>query len=377
MDFEFSEEERMLQEASRRLLVSAYGFDMRARRLRQGQPCPVFWRQLAEQGLLALELPEAEGGLGAGATAVMLVAEAMGEALCIEPFLESALLATRAIATCASPAQRAELLPALASGDRIATLALGTGLQARREGQGWRLQGEVEDLPFGAQAELLLVAARLDAAESGLFVIERARAEAAGAGFGLQSMPGVDGRERARLVLDGLELGEQQRLPQADAAALSALADYAAAMCCAEALGCLQRAFNDTLEYTRQRRQFGQPIASFQAIAHRLAELYILLEEARSLVWLAVSRCSGAQPAMRAHALAAARVLVSAAAREIGQQGVQLHGGMGMSDELAISHAFKHLIAFERGCGRPRQALTALAMRLRAEAGTLAEPHPA
>ncbi len=343
MDFELSDEQQLLHDSTRRLMDAVYDFETRRARLDSGRPSAAVWAQLAEQGLLTLELPEALGGLGADAFTVMRVCQVMGDALCVEPFIDSAVVASRALAQLGSAALRERWLPALGAGDAIAVLAHqaeGEPLPVVDMHSGaCLLHGRLHGVEFADSAHLLLLPARDARGRSGLYAVE-----AAARGLRVRAQPTVDGRSSARVELDSTPAV----CVQADCAdALQALQDYALAAHCADALGTLERGLRSTLEYARTRQQFGQPIGRFQALQHRLADLFMRVEEARSMALWAAARCTSAEPATRTEALSAAKWVIGRAARELGQQAVQLHGGMGMSDELDISHVFKRLLAFE------------------------------
>lgn len=352
MDFDYSEEESMLQDATRRLLVSEYGFEARAARLAAGRPSAALWARLAEQGLLSLEVPEALGGLGTGPFAMLAVCQAMGEALLIEPYIESALTATRAIALHGSPEQRERWLPPLAGGSLIGVVALPPLASSVRLptaeaiDAGWLLRGGLDGIDFAGCADLLLVPAVNAEGEVGLFALP-----SGSPGLRLISTPTVDGRERARIELADVLVPAADCLGSDLHAGLVGLRDYTLAAHCADTLGALERGFRSTVEYARTRQQFGQPIGRFQALQHRLADLFMRVEEARSMAMLAAARCGDPDPLVRADALSAARLVMGRAAREVGQEAVQIHGGMGMSDELDVSHVFRRLLGFELRCG--------------------------
>ena len=371
MDFSFNDEQQMLLDTTQRFLASAYGFEQRHRLLEsEAGWSREIWSQLAELGLLAVDIPEADGGIGAGPVGVMLVAQATGHGLLLEPFLSSAIIATDAIVRCGSDAQRARWLPALASGESIAVLAheeaqSGIGIdriatRATRSGSGWTLNGSKSVVYHAPMADLVLVSARDDEG-IGLFAV-------AGDAAGLTRHPlhTVDGQRAADLELDNVQVDADARLGADVAAALAEVIDNGIAALCADAFGALERILKATIEYSRSRKQFGVPIGSFQALQHRMADMLIQLEQARSMVYLATSHCRDADPAARRAAVAGAKVLIGKAARFIGQQAVQLHGGMGMTDELDVSHCFKRLLAFELRFGSTDAHLADCRQRMRA-----------
>ena len=352
MDFAFTEEQQMLQDTIQRYLGREYSFEKRAGILASNEGWSRdIWQGLAELGLLAMDIPESNGGIGAGPVGVMLVAQAAGESLLLEPLLSSAVLATRAIVQLGSTAQHERWLPGLADGSILAVLAhdepdacidvVAVTTRATRDGKGWRLAGRKSAVYHAAAANLLLVSARDDEGQVGVFALP-----ADAGGLHLDVFRTVDGQTAADIVLDQVRVADDDRL-HGDAIALQAALDYGLAIFCAEALGSLVRALNSTIEYSRSRVQFGAPIGSFQALQHRMADMLMQVEQARSMVYLAISHSQDPDPMARRKVLSGAKVLIGEAARYVSQQAVQLHGGMGMTDELDVSHHVRRLFAFE------------------------------
>jgi alkylation response protein AidB-like acyl-CoA dehydrogenase len=371
MDFAFNEEQQMLLDTTRRFIAGRYSFERRnaVRASADGWSREV-WAQLAELGLLAINIPEEDGGIGAGPVGTMLVGNAIGEGLLLEPFWSSAVVATHAIVALGSAEQKSRWLPLLAGGESIAVLAhdeastrfdaMDIQTRATAHGDGWRLSGRKSMVYHAPAADLLLVSARVGEGV-GVFAV---RADAAG--VGLAPCTTVDEQRAADVVFDNVALAADCRLGGDAGQALQAVLDYALAALCAEAFGAMDRLLAATLSYSRSRVQFGAPIGSFQALQHRMAEMLMHLEQARSMSYLATSRCTDPDPATRGAALSAAKALMGQAARYIGQQAVQLHGGMGMTDELDVSHYFKRLLAFELRCGTSDQHLENYRRQLRA-----------
>jgi alkylation response protein AidB-like acyl-CoA dehydrogenase len=372
MDFSFSDEQQMLLDSTQRLIASEYGFESRMRVLQSETGWSrAMWTQLAELGLLAIDVPEAEGGIGAGSVGVMLVANAIGAGLLLEPFHASAIEATRAIVTLATPTQRSRWLPPLIDGSMIAVLAHhedGAAIdvsriatRARRDGDGWRLYGRKTLVQHASAANLLLVSARVDDDGLGLFAL-------APDAQGVRRTPyvTVDGQRADDINFDGARVVETDHLGNGNAAGLQATVDYGLAALCADAMGVLERIHRATVDYSRSRHQFGVPIGSFQALQHRMADMQMHLEQARSMSYQACAHADHADAGVRRRALSQAKVLMGQAARFIGQQAVQLHGGMGMTDELDVSHCFKRLLAFELRGGTTDEHLAICAQLLRA-----------
>jgi alkylation response protein AidB-like acyl-CoA dehydrogenase len=354
MDFSFTEEQELLIDSARRYVAERYGFAARRQIVQsaEGWSRPV-WRDFAELGLLGLGVPEADGGIGGGAVETMLLSTVIGEGLVVEPYLSSAVLATRAIARLGSDTQRSDWLPKLAAGAIVAVPVLDTtyergragAVRASEAGEGWTLDGEMQVVYHAPLADLFLVGAATGAAAKGpdaLFAVP------AGAdGVALRPYTTVDGQRAADVSFAGVRVGTAARLGNDARDELDALVDFGLFALCSEAIGALDRCLAATVEYTRTRHQFGGPIARFQVLQHRMVDMLMRVEQARSLVYLAASRCDESDAVERESALSAAKVLVGEAARFVGQQAVQLHGGMGVSDEVAISHYFKRLLATE------------------------------
>ncbi len=358
MHFEFSDEQRQLHEAVERYLGEQYGFDRfhSIKRSASGWD-PAVWRGLADIGVLAITVPAAQGGLGFGPLETLAMMGDCGRSLVLEPVLSSAIIATAVLRAFAAETPAAELLGELAAGEKIAALAhfesdarfetQWVTTRAERVGAGYRLDGHKGVVMHAGAADILLVSARTsgkpgDAEGVSLFLVPRKAA-----GVVLDDYPTVDGTRAADVYLKAVELPAAGRLgPEGGALpAIEAALDIGLAALCADTVGVMQALVDATIEYLRVRQQFGQPIGRFQALQHRVAEMLIHLEQARSMSYLAAMRCTDEDVAARRRALSAAKVVVGQASRFVGQQAIQLHGGMGMTDELKVSHWFKRLTA--------------------------------
>jgi len=298
------------------------------------------WQAFAEFGWLALCLPEAEGGLEADAVAQGAVMEVVGSRLLMEPLLASALLATGLVVRLGSPSQQAELLPALAEGGLKLALAHEEPVdgQTCRVAAG-RLSGAKQGVLHGDAADRLLVTARDEQGELQVYLVD-----AAAAGVERRAYRLVDGRGAANLLFAGApaeRLGDGGGVPAAEA--LDEAFDEASVALCAEAFGAATCLVDITNEYLKVRKQFGKPLASNQALQHRMADLYMLKEEIRALM-------RTAQQAMllpageRARLVSGAKAYISHAARKIANEAIQMHGGVGVTDELEVSHYFRRLM---------------------------------
>ena len=388
MDFSFTEEQTLLADSVQRYLDDRYSFEARKQWLKATDDgaahSPTVWNELAGLGVLALRVPEQDGGLGGGAFETLVVAQALGGRMVVEPFLGSAVVATHAIATLGTAEQRTEWLSAMAEGKAIVVPVLsGTAastdaaVTATAMSNGWRLNGTARAVYHAPAAQAFVVAARVAAGEGAadtLFLVS-----ANNAGLQQTRYLTVDSQSAADLVFNQAEVAASARLVDGDddgdgdgdgdgegdsSAAIAALADLALFALCAEALGSMEQAVALTVDYTRNRQQFGVPLARFQVLQHRMVDMQTHVEQARSLVYLAASLIdtggseAQAQGSMsRTQAVAAMQVLVLEAARHVSQQAVQLHGGMGVTDEMAISHHFKRLLATGLRCGTAAQHL--------------------
>jgi alkylation response protein AidB-like acyl-CoA dehydrogenase len=363
MDFSFSEEQQLLRDTLRSFLDRRYGFAARyaAARTESGWR-PEIWQALArELGILGMPLPERSGGLGGDPVSAMVVMEEFGRALVIEPYLESVILCGGLLAR-AGGARADAVLAQMVRGEAVVALAWAEAqsgydfarieTSARRDGRGWRLDGRKSVVMAAPWATQLLVSARTsggagDRAGVSLFILDKLTP-----GITVSAYPTVDGRRAADLLLDGVRLPADALLGGEGAAldSLEQAGDEAIAAISAEAVGVLEILLRDTVAYTQQRRQFGQPIANFQVLQHRMVDMYMEIEMARSATLLATLKLS-APSQERAIAASGARVTVSKACRFVGQNAVQLHGGMGMTDELSVGHYFKRATMIEAEFG--------------------------
>jgi alkylation response protein AidB-like acyl-CoA dehydrogenase len=358
LNFEFNDEQRQLHEVIERYLDEQYGFD-RYKSIKQSAAGwdPSVWRSLADLGVLGITVPAAQGGLGFGPVETLAMMGDCGRNLLLEPVLSSAVIATAALRAFADQTEAGALLRAMAAGEKIAVLAhfesgarfesRWVSTRARRMGDRYRLDGHKGVVMHAGAADILLVSARTagepgDAPGVSLFLVPRAAQ-----GLVLDAYPTIDGQRAADVYLQGVELPAGSRLgPEGETlAAIEAALDIGLAALCADAVGVMQAMLDATVEYVRMRQQFGQPIGRFQALQHRIADMQIHLEQARSMSYLAALRCACVDAGERRRALSAAKAVIGQAGRFIGQQAVQLHGGMGMTDELKISHWFKRLTA--------------------------------
>jgi len=334
MNFDYNEEQQLLADSVRRYLAKSYDFEARKKIVAGQGWSPEAWAQFAEMGLMGLPLSAEHGGFGGGAVDLMGVMEAFGEALVVEPYLPLVL------------AVRLHELPGVVEGKTKLALAHyekgarfsidAVKTRASKKGAGWVLDGEKAAIIGAPVADHLVVSAR-DESGIALFLVDIGKVS-------LKAYRTMDERLAADVVMRGAEAkridGGRKELEEA--------IDFGTALVCAEAVGAMKFACDTTLEYLKTRKQFGVPIGAFQALQHRMVEMFISLEQARSMACLACSRAdAGGDP----RAISAAKIKIADAARHVSQEAVQLHGGMGMTEELKVSHAFRRLTVLAREFG--------------------------
>jgi alkylation response protein AidB-like acyl-CoA dehydrogenase len=360
MNFELSEEQQQLQDTVDRYLTDQYSFEkFRAINASSSGWDKGAWSGLAELGVLALNVPVAQGGLGFGPLETLSVMGACGRSLLLEPFLSSAVIATAMLRAFADDAAAAELLTRMATGDAIAVLAhyepdsrfeaQWVRTRAQKSGDNYLLDGHKAVVLHAGAADTLLISARTSGEPSDAKGVSLFRVPRDAKGLSLDQYPTIDGQRAADVYLKGVQVAARDRLgPEGGALpAIDAALDVGLAALCAEAVGVMQALLDATVAYVQSRQQFGTAIGRFQALQHRIADMLIHLEQARSMSYLAALRCLDENVTERRRALSAAKTVVGQSCRFVAQQAVQLHGGMGMTDELIVSHWFKRLTAAE------------------------------
>jgi len=337
MDFALSEEQRLLSDSLSRLLKDHY--DFAARRAILATPTgwsPQRWADYAEMGLLGLTVAAEDGGFGGSAVDTMLVMQAFGRAMILEPYLASVVLGGTALRLAGHQAH----LPGLLAGTLKLAFAyenvFSAPTEARHVGQGWRLEGRKTLVLHGASADYLVVSAAINEKRA-LFLVSPDAP-----GFAMQATTLLDGSRSSTLSFTDTPAqylsGEE---------AVSGVVDVGLAAVCAEAVGVMETAYALTVEYLTTRQQFGRPIGRNQALQHRVAEMLVALEQARSMAMLAAMAVTLEAPEERKIALSQAKWQVARSARQIGQTAIQLHGGIGVTEEYAVGHAHRRLIVLE------------------------------
>ena len=371
MDFDLTDEQRLLKDSVERFLADRYGFEQRGRYMREpaGWSREV-WSQLAELGLLGLPFPEDTGGFGGGPVEVGIAMEAFGRALVVEPFFSCIVLAGGVLRRAADAATLGELVPGIADGSLLLAYAQAerqarwslndVATRAERSGEGWRITGQKTLVLHGDSADKLVVSARTAGGEReregiGLFLVD-----AAGPGVSRRGYPTQDAQRAAEIAFDGAP-GTALGDPDGALPAMEAAQDEAVAALCAEAVGCMEAMQALTVDYLKTRQQFGRPIGVNQALQHRAVDMLVSLEQARSMALFAAMMAGEENQAERDRAIHAAKVQVGRSARHVGQEAVQLHGGIGVTMEYVVGHHFKRVTMIERQMGDTESHLAALA----------------
>jgi pimeloyl-CoA dehydrogenase small subunit len=379
MDFDLTEEQRLLRDSVDRLLADHYDFAARRGYLAEAEGHgKAMWKHYAELGLLGLPFAEEYGGFGGGAIETMLAMEAFGRVLALEPYLATVVLCGTALRFAGSEAQQSAILPQIAEGR--ATLGLAHGeRQARydltdvlttakaRVGGGWVLDGAKSVVLHGDNADRLIVSARSSGERDDRDGISLFLVDAGANGVARRSYPMRDGTRAAEISLSGVEVDADDLLGEPGRAlpVIERVVEAGIAAVTAEAVGAMEAMHALTLEYLKTRQQFGKPIGQNQALQHRSAEMLIALEQGRSMAMLAAMMVDETDPDERAHNISMAKVGVGQAARFVSQNAIQLHGGIGMTEEYAVGHYFRRCMVIEHLFGDTAHHLSRIADRVR------------
>jgi alkylation response protein AidB-like acyl-CoA dehydrogenase len=359
MDLTLSDEQRLLRESVDRFITETYDADHRRRAA--GDPLgfsPEIWKQFAELGWLALPIGEAYGGLGAGAIETGILMEAFGRGLVAEPYLSTVVIGASLISDCGNETQKQALLPKVADGslflafahsERAARFDLAhVETTAKRTPDGWRLDGYKTAVLDGNAAGQIIVSARADSNDGTPGKLRLFLVPSGTAGLGLRDYSRLGGGRACNLDLSGVRVAADAQLGDGSdtLSKIEGVVDRALAALGAEAVGIMQIMLDMTLEYTKVRQQFGRPLSANQVIRHRLADMAMQCDEARSIV-LRAALMVDAEPVARGRAASAAKAKIGKCACFVAEQSVQLHGAMGVTEELDIGSYFKRLLAFD------------------------------
>jgi pimeloyl-CoA dehydrogenase small subunit len=374
MDFDFTAEQRMLKDSVDRLVAERYDFEQRTRYLASADGWSrEMWHLYAEMGLLGLPFAEADGGVGGGPVDTMIVMEAIGRGLVLEPYFATVILAGGCLRIGANPTQRASLIPAISAGELLVSLAhsesqsryelANVRTTARREGKQWILNGSKRFVINGDKADKLIVSARVrgeqrDRDGLALFLVDAQASGVTRRGYLTQ-----DRLRAADVQLSNVRAHDAELIGEAGNAMpiIERTVDEALAAVCAEAVGVMAKAHELTVDYLKTRKQFGVSIGSFQALQHRAVDMLVMIEQARSMALFATMMADEPDPIERGKAMSAAKIQIGKSARYVGEQAVQLHGGIGVTEECHAGHYFRRLTMLEQLLGDTDHHLAALA----------------
>jgi pimeloyl-CoA dehydrogenase small subunit len=373
MDFELSDEQRLLKDSVERLATQRYDFELRKKYMKENDGWSRdMWRQYVELGLTALPFAEEHGGIGGGPVETMIVMEAFGRALALEPYFATIVLGGGFLKAGASNAVR-ELLPKVAAGETLLSFAhterqsrydlADVATMATKEDSGYDLEGAKSLALHGDVADKLIVSARVSGAQRdkngiGLFLVD-----AKAPGVSLRGYPTVDGLRAAEVTLTSVKVDADAVIGEPGHAypLIEQVVDQSIAALAAEAVGAMSAMHEITVDFLKQRKQFGVPIGNFQVLQHRAGEMLIALEQARSMAMLATMMSEEPNAAERRKAIAAAKVQIGRSAKFIGESAIQMHGGIGMTMEYKVGHYFKRVTMIDKMFGDADHHLAALA----------------
>lgn len=374
MDFDLTDDQRLLKDSVDRLIADQYQFEQRKKYM--AEPIgwsQAIWNQLAELGLLGLPFSEQEGGFGGGPVEIMIVMEAFGRGLVLEPFFPTVILGGGMLRHLGSAEQRARLAPQIAQGKLKLAFAhverqsrydlADVGTTARKDGTDWILNGAKSVVLHGDTADRILVTARTSGERRGRDGIGLFMVNADASGLGRRGYPTQDGLRAAELILSDVRVPAPDVLGQPGQALplIERAVDEAIAALCAEAVGVMQEMHETTLDYLKTRQQFGRPIGQFQVLQHRSVDMLVALEQARSMAMFAAVMAAEPSAEERRRAIAAAKVQIGRSGKHIGQEAIQLHGGIGMTMEYKVGHHFKRMTMIDLMFGDADMQLAKLA----------------
>ena len=360
MDFSLSQEQQLLKDSVERFVREKYEFEARCKLVATSEGySQENWSMMAELGWLAVGFPEDHGGFGGGPVETMIIMEAVGQGLVLEPYLPSIVLGGNLVALGGSEEQKNALLPALGEGNLKLAFAYAerqarfdlfdVETTAKKDGGGYVINGEKGVVFHAATADKIIVSARTagdSRDENGitLFIVD-----ADAKGLTRRDYGTNDGGQASEVAFENVAVDADAVIGDVDGGypTIEQVVELAIGALCAEAVGCMDYLKDATNEYLKTREQFGRPLGSFQVLQHRMVDMFINCEEARSLTYVAAARLGDDDAMARAKAIAAAKVQIGKSGKFVGQQTIQLHGGMGMTDELSVGHYFKRLTMIE------------------------------
>jgi pimeloyl-CoA dehydrogenase small subunit len=372
MDFDLSEDQRLLKDSVDRLILDQYQFEQRKKYAREPAGySPAMWDQITEMGLLGLPFEETLGGFGGGPVETAIIMEAFGRGLVLEPYFATVILGGGLLRRAAPTALLGALAPKVAAGKLKLAFAhverhsrynlADVSTTAHKDGSGYVLDGAKSVVIHGDSADRIFVTARIAGERRalngiGLFLIDPAAPGVARRGY-----PTQDGLRAAELTLEKVRVSSDDLLSDNALPLVEHVIDEAIAALCAEAVGAMQAMQNLTLEYLKTRKQFGRAIGSFQVLQHRSVDMLVAIEQARSMAMFAAVMAAEENPFERRKAISAAKVQIGRSGRHVGQEAIQLHGGIGMTNEYAVGHYFKRVTMIDQLYGDADTHLTYLA----------------
>jgi pimeloyl-CoA dehydrogenase small subunit len=371
MDLSYSDEQKQIKEGVERFVREQYAFDTR-RKIAVSEKgwLPENWAKFAELGWLGMAFSEADGGFGGGAIETMIAMEAFGSGLVLEPYLPTVVMGGGLLAAGGSAAQKESLLAPMIAGEKQFAVAYvekqarfnlaDVAVSAKKDGAGYAISGHKGVVYNAASADTIFVTARTSGGQRDEKGITVFAVDAKAQGISRRDYPTQDALRAAELTFDNVKVGADSVVGKVDDgyALFEGVVDRAIVALCAEAVGCMDAINKATLEYIKTRKQFGVPIGKFQVLQHRMVDCFTNAQEARSMTLMAALKIDDADATVRKKAASGAKVQIGKSGKFCGQSAVQMHGGMGVTDELSVSHYFKRLTMIETLFGNQQHHLS-------------------
>ena len=379
MNFELTDEHKLLAESAERYMRERYVFEERRHTVTSGAHFSrKHWQHFADRGWLALDIAEADGGVGASSFELTQLMEPLGHGLLLEPVVDTAVLCVSILGTSDNTGERQRLLESIATGETVMALAhqekdsrneyqVQLRSSARRVADGWALNGQKHRVFHGGVADSFLVSAILDDSnQAALFVVDRAAV-----GMTANTYELIDGSRAADLHLQDVQVTDANLLLRGEAVqqAIEAGLDRAILALCAASIGSMEAVMAMTADYLKTRVQYGKPLAQFQALQHRMAEMFVETDQARAMLFSAINAFDSGDVETRRQSVSGAKVFIARTHYFVASQGIQLHGGIGTTDEYAVGHHYKAAVLFEKRFGDSEFHLTRAAGNLQHPVG--------
>ena len=367
MDLSLNDEQSLIQSSVERFILNDYTFEQR-RKIVAEEPgySQEHWTTFAELGWLAIPFSEEDGGLGGTAVESMVLLEQFGRGIVVEPFIPTVVLAAGAIRLGGSTEQRKRYIPDIIDGKLQGALAFAEPqgrydlhdltTTATAKGDGFVINGYKAVVLNAPAADFLVVSARTSGSQRDTDGVSLFVLDTRSAGVSRHDFTTVDAMRASEITFDNVEVGPDALLGEAGAglAVLQQVIDEGTFAVCAEAVGCMEVLYKDTVEYSKMREQFGQRLGSFQALQHRMVDMFMAYEQSRSLLYMTAAHLENGYDEQAQKQITALKVQIGKAVKLVGQEAIQIHGGMGLTDELSISHYFKRVTVIENMFGNSR-----------------------